>query len=225
MGLTVTELGGRSGPDAGAVAAGGRPSRLSEVLPVEARSDAEIALELGRVQSLKAMPAAYEAGLVVGLAAHRPDVDAHAEGQSPVPGTSGFFVDELAVVTNASSRAAERSATESWVLIERLPAVWAALADGVLDWPRARVFIDVLGPAADGVAEAVSAEVLPGAVGVSPWRLRRELSRAVLSADAAAAEQRRAEAGRCAEVRLFPTGDGMAQLAAEMPAPLAAACW
>lgn len=229
VGLTVTELGGRSGSGVcgpeGVVA---RPSRLSEVLPVRMRSDAELAVELGRVQSVKAMLAAYEAELVVGLAAQRPEAaraGAHAEGRSPVPGTDEFFVDELAVVTNSSARAAARSAAESYVLVQRLPAVWAALADGVLDWPRARVFIDVLGPTAEGVAEAVSAQLLPEAAGLSVGRLRRELGRAVLAADAAAAEQRRAAAERCAEVRLFSTADGMAEFAAEMPAPLAAACW
>ena len=170
VGLTITELGGPSGADLpGAEGVVARPSRLSEVLPVEARSDAEIALELQRMVAIESHLAAYKAGLVMGLAANRPEAvqaSAYAEGRSPVPGTGEFFVDELAVVCNASTRAAERSATESWVLIERLPAVWAALADGVLDWPRARVFIDVLGPTAEGVAEAVSERLLPGAVGV-----------------------------------------------------------
>jgi hypothetical protein len=59
---------------------------LSEVLPVSARSDAEIALELGRVQALKAVLAAYEAELVLGLAAHRP------ESLDPRPGAPGAGV-------------------------------------------------------------------------------------------------------------------------------------
>jgi hypothetical protein len=105
VGLTVARMGGRSGAD-GPVPEGVvvRPSRLSEVLPVTARSDAEIALDLGQLQSLKAMLAAYEASLVMGLAARRADED--ADGRSPIPGTSEFFVDELAVVTNSSARPA-----------------------------------------------------------------------------------------------------------------------
>jgi hypothetical protein len=87
------------------------------------------------------------------------------------------------------------------------------------------VFVDVLGHTAAGVAESVSAEVLPRAVGLSPGKLKAVLLRAVVAVDAAAAEQRRADAERCADVRLFPTFDGMAEFAAEMPAPLAAACW
>jgi hypothetical protein len=50
VGLTVTELGGASGP----AVPGDRPARSSEVLPVAARSDAEIALELQRVVALEA---------------------------------------------------------------------------------------------------------------------------------------------------------------------------
>ena len=56
-----------------------------------ARSDAEIALELGRLQPLRAMLAAYEASLVMGLAAHRADGD---DGRSPVPGTSDTLTAE-----------------------------------------------------------------------------------------------------------------------------------
>ena len=222
--LTVAQVGGPSGSD-GPVGQGvvARPSRLSEVLPVAARSDAEIALELERLQPLKAMLAAYEASLVMGLAAHRADED--ADGRSPIPGTSEFFVDELAVVTNSSTRPASRLAGESWVLTARLPAVWAAMADGALDWPRARVFIDVLGSTAAGVAEVVAPAVLPEAVGLSLGRLRARLVREVLAVDADAAEERRREAERQADVRVYPTADGMSELLSELPSPVAAACW
>ena len=170
VGLTVAEMGGRSWSDApvpeGVVA---RPSRLSEVLPVTDRSDAEIALELGRIVAVEAALVAYKSELVMGLAGHRPDAADPAPGQpgagghaeGPIPGTSEFFVDELALVLNGTVRTAARLARDAYVLTERLPVVWAALADGELDWPRARVFIDVLATTADGVAEAVSRTVLP----------------------------------------------------------------
>jgi hypothetical protein len=81
VGLTVTELGLDTGPVRPDETV--RPSRLSEVLPVSARSDAEIALELGRVQALKAVLAAYEAELVLGLAAYRPDALDPRPGATP----------------------------------------------------------------------------------------------------------------------------------------------
>jgi hypothetical protein len=140
-------------------------------------------------------------------------------------GTSEFFVDELAVVLNGSTRAAGRLAADAYVLTGRMPAVWAALADGELDWPRARVFIDVLKVTAAGVAEAIAPRVLPAAVGLSLGKLRARLAREAPAEDAHAAEQRRAEAERNADVRVFPLGDVMSQLATELPSPVAAACW
>ena len=210
-----------------------RPSRLSEVLPVAERSDAEIALELGRVVAVEAALAAYKAELVMGLAGHRPDALDPAPGQpgaggnaeGPIPGTSEFFVDELALVLNGSTRSAAGLARDAYVLTERLPVVWAALADGEMDWPRARVFIDVLGSTAEGVAEVVAPGVLPEAVGLSLGRLRARLAREVLAVDADAAEKRRRDAEKHANVRVYPTADGMSELLTEMPSPVAAACW
>jgi Domain of unknown function (DUF222)/HNH endonuclease len=234
VGLTVAEVGGRSGSDVpvpeGVVA---RPSRLSEVLPVAARSDAEIALELGRIVAVEAALVAYKTELVMGLAGHRPDALDPAPGQpgaagnsdGPIPGTSEFFVDELALVLNGSARTAARLARDAYVLTERLPVVWAALADGELDWPRARVFIDVLATTAAGVAEKVSATVLPDAIRLSLGKLRAQLAREVLAVDADAAEKRRRAAEKRADVRVYPTVDGMSELLSEMPSPVAAACW
>jgi hypothetical protein len=229
VGLTVRQLGAA----ARSSAPGFRRARLSEVLPVAAWSDAEKALELGRIQQARAMLDAYEAAVVVEFAADRPESldlpdgapGAGVNARSPIPGTSEFFVDELAVVTNCSARAAGRLAESSWVLVERLPAVWAALADGELDSARARVFVDVLGNAADGVPEAVVPLVLPEAAGLSLGRLRARLRRAVLAVDEAFAEQVRARAEAQTDVRLYPTVPGMSELATELPAPVAAACW
>ena len=197
------------------------------------RSDAEIALELGRIVAVEAALVAYKSELVMGLAGHRPDALDPVPGQpgvggnseGPIPGTSEFFVDELALVLNGTVRTAATLARDAFVLTERLPVVWGALADGELDWPRACVFIDVLGTTAAGVAEEVSVVVLPRAVGLSLGRLRARLAREVLAQDPAAAEQRRREAERAADVRVYPTTDGMSELLSEMPSPVTAACW
>jgi hypothetical protein len=209
------------------------PARLGDLLPVAGRSDAEKAVELQRVVQLEAMLAAYKAELVVGLAADRPEELDRAPGEagergsaeSPVPGASEFFTEELAVVLNCSRRSAERLAADSFVLVQRLPGVWAALADGVLDRPRAEVFLDVLGHARREVADPVVARLLPAATELSLGRLRAALTRAVLAVDAAFAEQRRAQAARQADVRMYPTDAGMSALVTEVPAPVAAACW
>jgi hypothetical protein len=231
VGLTVSPLGG----DDGRLRPGERPSRLTDVLPVEGWSAEQKALELGRIEAFRSMLDAYEAAVVVAFAGDRPDAldpgpghpgaSRGSDARAPIPGTSEFFVDELAVVTNTSSRLAGRLAAESYALVEELPAVWAALADGHLDRRRARVFIDVLGPVRAEVARPVAERVLPEATGLSVGRLRARLLKLLIEGDAACAEQVRAERERHSDVRLYPTVPGINAMTTEWPAPLGAACW
>ncbi|WP_116451797.1 HNH endonuclease signature motif containing protein [Blastococcus litoris] len=203
-------------------------------LPVALLSDVEKAAELQRLQARKAMDAAYEAELLMALAADRPDADDPPPGHpgarrrgagSPVPGTSEFLPDEVALVLNCSRRFAAGVLADAYELVERMPAVQAACAAGELDWWRARVFTDVLGPASDEVVAAVVPAVLPEAAGLSSGRLRRRLVAAAVAADEEFAERRRMEAERRAEVRTRPTQDGMSVLTSELPSPVAAAMW
>jgi hypothetical protein len=188
-----------------------RPTRLGELMPVAARTDAEIALELRRVQQMEARLAAYTAELVAELAARRPDgldrqigePGAAAPGWLPgagrpaATGVSEFFADALALILPCSRTAATKLADSAALLVDRLPATWAALADGLLDWPRARALAaELLEPARDlepRVLAAVEAAVLPGAGGRSIRRLQAAARRELLRRDAAA-DRRRARA-------------------------------
>ncbi|MGY2083808.1 DUF222 domain-containing protein [Blastococcus sp. SYSU DS0539] len=203
-------------------------------LPVHLLSAEEKVAQLRRLQARKAMDCAYEAELVMALAADRPDTDDPPPGHpgarrrgpgSPVPGTSEFLPQELAMVLNCSPTFAAGVLSDAYVLVERMPAVWQACGKGRLDWYRARVFADVLGPASDPVVAAVVAAVLPEAAQLSSGRLRRRLVAAAIAADEEFAEQRRIEAERRADVRTRPTGDGMSVLASDLPSPVAAAMW
>ena len=73
VGVTVTPLDVEPWPGeflpAGVTA---RPTRLGEMMPVAARTDAEIAVELQRVQQMEALLAAYTAELVAELAGAPP---------------------------------------------------------------------------------------------------------------------------------------------------------
>jgi hypothetical protein len=208
---------------------------VGERLPAALLSRDQKARELQRVQAAKAMLAAHEADLVNGLADDTPDdVDPPADHPGArkaswapdpeLPGVSEFFVPELAMVLNSSRGAAARLARRSRILREKLPATNAALAAGELDDRRAGVFIEVLEQAAPAVARSVEAEVLPHAVGLALPRLRRRLEKALLVRDQAASEQRREHAERDADVRSYPKPDGMAVLAADLTAPVSAAC-
>ena len=203
-------------------------------LPVGLMTPEEAAAELQRVQARKAMDAAYEAELVMALAAGRPDTDDPPPGHpgarrraagSPVPGTSEFLPDELALVLNCGRPFATGVLSDAFQVVERMPTVLAECAAGRLDWFRARVFADVLGTASDEVVAVVVPEVLPAAAGLSSGKLRNRLIAAAVAADEEFAERRRIEAERRAAVRLYPTADGMSALTTELPSAVAAAMW
>ncbi len=164
-----------------------RPSRLGDLLPVELMTPEQKATHLQRIEQAESALAAFKAELVVGLATDRPASGDRRCGQ--VGAASGewaaqqldedvseFFADELALVLNCSRAAATQLWERSTTLLRRLPATWAALADGWLDWPRARAIAAELGwPARespDEVLAAVEAVVLPQAVELSVTRLR-----------------------------------------------------
>jgi hypothetical protein len=242
VGVTVTPLDVEPWPveflPAGVTA---RPTRLGELMPVAARSDAEIAVELQRVQQMESRLAAYKVELVAGLAARRPDsLDRHvgepgAASPDWAPGVgrqgssevSEFFSDELAHILNCSRTAATTLAESAVVLTERLPATWAALADGLLDWPRARALArELLEPARENephVLAEVERAVLPRASELSVEGVRAAARKELSRRDAAAADRRRAQAERAADVVVRPMRDGMAELRVFLPQPLAAA--
>src|SRR3712207_412494 len=131
---------------------------LGELLPVYARTPAEKAAELQRVQQAKAELAAYELELVAAFAADRPaSLDrqpgepgaASGDDSIPGPGTSEgvseFFADELALTLNCARATASTLTEHALTLTRSLPATLAELAHGRLDWPRARTIAEELG--------------------------------------------------------------------------------
>jgi hypothetical protein len=203
-------------------------------LPVGVLTPDEAAAELQRVQARKAMDAAYEAELLMAVAAGRPDTDDPPPGHpgagrrrsgSPVPGTSEFLPDEVALLLNCGRPFAAGLLADAHQVVDRMPAVLAECAAGRLDWFRARVFADVLAHASDEVLAAVVPAVLPLAAGLSSGRLRARLVAAAIAADEEFAERRRIEAERRAAVRMYATADGMSALTTELPSAQAAAMW
>jgi hypothetical protein len=221
-----------------------RAARLVEVLDPRGFSDAGLVGELASIADVRAQLAAYEAGVVAELAARRPtewdlgaDEPGHAgEGWLPVRapvGVSEFFADELALVVNCSRAAAVGLGERSLVLVHELRSTWGALADGLVDEPRAKAIVTALG----GQSSAVGGPVDPAVVadvetqalgwamaGETPVRLRERTAAALIAVDATAADRRRKKAERLADVTVRGTADGMAQLVADLPAPVAVAC-
>ncbi|MGY1774594.1 DUF222 domain-containing protein [Geodermatophilus sp. SYSU D00804] len=212
-----------------------RPVRLPR-LPVSLLTREQKAAELERVQALKAMAAAYEAELVLGLADDSPADDDPAPGapgartgswapDPELPGVSEFFTAELAVVLNVGRGTASHLAHRAWTYRSHLPGTWAALAAGALDEARAKALVDVLEHTDLALARRVEAAVLPEAASLTVGKLKKRALELLLELDAAAVDERRAQVERHADVRIHPSPrDGMATLTAELPTDVAAAC-
>ncbi|MGY1735934.1 DUF222 domain-containing protein [Geodermatophilus sp. SYSU D00684] len=205
-------------------------------LPVALLSDEQAAAELQRVQVRKAMEAAYEAELVLRLAEARPADTDPAPGSpgarsgtwqpdTELPGVSEFFTAELAVVLNVGRGTASHLAHRAWTYRSHLPATWAALAAGTLDEARAKALVDVLEHTTAATARRLESQLLPEATDLTVRRLKARALALLQEADADAIDARRETAQRHADVRLFDGPfDGMATLAADLPADVAAVC-
>jgi uncharacterized protein DUF222 len=204
-------------------------------LPVALLSREQKAAELQRVAARKAREAAYEAELVLGLADDTPADDDPAPGtpgargswapDTELPGVSEFFTAELAMVLNCGRGTAGHLAHRAWTYRSHLPATWAAMAAGTLDEARAKALVDVLEHTEPAIARRIEAALLPEATELTVGKLRRRALALLLEADADAVDQRREAAERQADVRVHPSPrDGMAMLAADLPADVAATC-
>jgi hypothetical protein len=179
------------------------------------------------------MDAAYEAELILRLAEESPD-DADPPAGTPgarrpgwsagrgVAGVSEFFASELALVLNRGRGTANHLHHRAVVWRDGLPATFRALSAGELDLARAAALADVLGNTTCELARAVEASLLPEAVDLSVARLRVRALELLAELDAAAADARRQEARRHADVFVQPGSDGMATLGAELSADEAA---
>ena len=243
VGLTVNQVGLLSDASAGSVALADpawHPARLSELMPVAARSDAELAEEVRRANIADSRLWAYRLELIVQLAYRRrddrdrppgtPGAASHSwAGTSPLPeGLSEFLADEVAMISNCSRSEATTLIAVGWTLIHRLPDTWAALADGELSWSRARAFAHEIGRYGldldQHVVRMIEAVVLPQAAELAVARLRSLIRAEVLRHDVEAAERRRRRAQEAADVfvRRSPL-DGMSEVVTVVPQPVAAA--
>jgi hypothetical protein len=115
---------------------------------------------------------------------------------------------------------ADLAVTLSW----RLPATGTALAAGRIDLRRARLIATATSMLSDDAARQVEAAILPDAGSKTAAQLRKRLHHAVIAADPDAAERRRENAQRHAQVSLYGDDNGTATLTGTgLPAVEAAA--
>ncbi|OFI40110.1 hypothetical protein BIU82_02980 [Arthrobacter sp. SW1] len=129
---------------------------------------------------------------------------------------------EIATATRMSDRVVQRQMGQALELLSRFPGTFHALADGRISLTHARVIQDAGVSLVDSETVAgFEAAVLPCAESQAPNRLRRLAAREAEKAhpEALVVRHERAVAGRC--VRVNPLPDGMAELAATLPAAVA----
>ena len=116
---------------------------------------------------------------VVAEVVRRTEADSTASDDHPVE----FGADEVRAALVLTRRAAGDLCELADDLTQRLPRVQDALATGVLDQPRARVFSLWTENLADGHARAVVARLLPRAHRLTTGQLIREISRLAIALD------------------------------------------
>jgi hypothetical protein len=129
---------------------------------------------------------------------------------------------------NFSRGEATHFLTVALTLTHRLRDTWAALADGQLTWARARAIAEEVlrhGPDVDPHTVAtVEAVVLPGAAELSVSALRARVRAEFVRRDNEAAEKRRAQARKAADVFIRRSGrEGMSEFVTRLPSEAAAA--
>ena len=204
-------------------------------LPAAWASDGQVAARLQEIERNRARDTAEEAELILRLAELRPD-DADPQPGTPggrtawrrtdpeFPGVSEFFTREVGHVLNLGRGTAAFRARRAFTWRDKLPATFALLRRGEIDERRASRLAEVLQHTAPELTRQVEARLLPQAGDLAPAKLAARALELLAELDADAVEQRRQEAEKAADVRAYPTGDGMATLAADMTAEQVAAC-
>jgi hypothetical protein len=155
---------------------------------------------------------------------------------SPTPGArtnaiNDVAVDEIATALRIARPTAAHRLDVALTLTDRLPATLSALRSGTIHDGQARVVCQhtAVLPSADAASRTILREVerrvLTDAAELTPGRLRALVDRCVHRADPQAASKRHKRAVTERRVEVWPQPDGMAILAAMLPADQAHAAF
>jgi hypothetical protein len=167
-------------------------------------------------QRLAAWAEAGMAAAVTALAVRRAQ---QARNRSDNHDLDTYVRDEIAAALTLTGLSAGRLLDTSAAICHRLPNVHAALAEGRIDWPRAKVFADELSVLDDDqLAQKITANRLPHSGINTTGQLRARLRRDVLDADPAAAEERRHRGRQETRLEVWTEDSGNAALSGrELP--------
>ncbi|WP_162245205.1 HNH endonuclease signature motif containing protein [Geodermatophilus sp. Leaf369] len=206
-----------------------RPTRLAELLVTEDTDRAGVHAVLRDVADAQAQLHALQAAAISRLAELQPAQQslpgARADDPADPDRPDDWVADEVAVVLGIGIGSASVLVDRQRVLVEQLPRVWGALADGEIDVRRCQVLVDALahrkqsagGGLPDDVVDAVAAQGLAWiGEGVGPTPLADRVGGALIAADPAEADRRAERRRRKQNVTTVGAGDGLAGLRADL---------
>jgi hypothetical protein len=135
------------------------------------------------------------------------------EGAVPDPGmVEEATASEIQAALHLTRRAAGMQTDLAYQLCGRLPGVWEALHEGLIDLGRAHILSDLTSPLPEELARQVTENALVRAPSMTTGQLRAHLQRLIISIDPAAAQERYEE--KLEERRVFSEQgeDGTANL-------------
>jgi hypothetical protein len=204
-------------------------------LPASWLTDEQVAARLQQIERNRARETAEEAELILRMAELRPDEEDPQPGtpgaragwrrtDPEFPGVSEFFPREVGHALNLSRATAAFRARRAYTWRDKLPATFALLKRGEIDERRASRLADVLQHTAPELTRQVEARLLPTAGDLAPAKLAARALELLAEIDAEAIAERHEQEKKTADVRGYPTGNGMGTLAADMTAEEVAAC-
>ncbi len=119
---------------------------------------------------------------------------------------------EISAALTLTRRSAEVHVDLAYLLCQRLPTVWEALSDGLIDLARARLLADQTSHLPQDLARQVCDIALERAGSQTTGQLRARIQRLIISIDPAAAQDRYEQRLLEARVVCEPTDTGTANL-------------
>jgi len=136
-----------------------------------------------------------------------------------------FLADEVATEL-AVSRGSAQHKVEFALTLEQYPQVAAAMRGGRLDRPKADAIAELLASVeSDAFRDTLEQAAVDYGTSHTRAQLRAWLRKRILAEEPQVAERRRQEAKLQRRVRLYELGDGMATVAADLPAETALAIY
>ncbi len=134
----------------------------------------------------------------------------------------GWVREEVACALRLPAGSAQARLVVAHDLVHRLPATLRKLEDGAISLRHAETLAEAVAGLDQSAAAAIEAAVLDKAAEQTLPAFRRSVARAVATADARRAAERREHGMARRRVSVRPVGDGMAELWALLPAEGAA---